>query len=379
MSKQQSAFLKPEYLVNLSSPLRNDRRVSIIGTAIIAISLLIATACSGAPEEQPASPTTTAVAPPTATHTLTPTPTQTAEPTATPTLVPTSTPVVLALESSFEFRPLAVMIDNHPDAQPQSGMSDADIIYEATVEFGITRFMAIYANKHPEVIGPVRSARHYFVDWASEYDSIFVIAGASPQGHDQLEKTGITNIDLTYGEGVFWRVTERPAPHNLYTSDPGIREWHGPNEPGQLSEFEFKPDMPADSAQVVARIVVTYPDGYQVEYHYDAASNEYARIMSGAAHEDRVSGEQYRPKNVIVQFMATRPIPGDDAGRIDMDLIGAGDAIVFQDGIRIDGSWRKTGATRSTAFLDEAGERVKLNAGQTWIQVLPVEGSVESS
>ncbi len=372
-------FSKPKPLLPLIGRLCNSVQVRIIRAIIVAISFLIVTACSNAPEEQSVSPTETVVVPPTPTHTLTPPPTQTLAPTATPTQVPTSTPVVLALESSFDFQPLAVMIDNHPDAQPQSGMSDADIIYEVTVEFGITRFMAIFANKHPEVIGPVRSTRHYFVDWASEYDSILVIAGASPQGHDELEKTGITNIDLTYGEGVFWRVTERPAPHNLYTSDPGLREWHGPNEPGQLSEFKYKPDMPDDSAEIVATIVVTYPDGYKVEYHYDAASNEYARVMSGAAHEDLVSGEQYHAKNVIVQFMATRPIPGDDAGRIDMDLIGTGDAIVFQDGIRIEGSWRKTGATRSTAFLDEAGERIKLNAGQTWIQIVPVEGSVESN
>ena len=318
-------------------------------------------------------PVTTPTPPPTST--AQPSPTSTAAP-STPTQTATATPFLtetIGLRRSFNQRPVAVMIDNLPDARPHSGMSEADVVYEAVTEGGITRFMAVFGDAEANVVGPVRSARHYFIYWASEYDAIYLHAGASPQGYDAADAIGLTRLDFTYGQGVYWRTSDRWAPHNLYTSIGRSRQLIAEAGRGHLGPLDFKEEAPSPG---LATVDVTYPDGYRVTYEYRTSDNDFLRYMQRQPHIDAASGVQYHPKSVVVQFVNTWRIPGDTAGRVDMTLLGSGPAYFILDGKAIEGSWRKDALTSPTIFLDKRGKRVLLNLGQTWIQVVPAEGSV---
>jgi len=264
------------------------------------------------------------------------------------------------------------MVDNHIDARPQSGLSNADVIYEAVTEAGITRFMAVYANKEADVVGPIRSGRHYFVYWASEYNGIYVHIGASPQGFDALAATGLTSI----GAANHWRTSDREAPHNAYVSTTQLRAVVRDKGRGQLSGLEFGAYDTTASGTRIKSIKITYPDGYTVRYEYEENTNSYARFMEGLPHVDAWSGTQYRAKNVIVEFLETWRIPGDPEGRVDMTLVGRGKAYAFTGGKATEGSWVKDRLTGPTRFIGSGGENVVLNPGQTWIQVVPLGGSV---
>jgi hypothetical protein len=270
------------------------------------------------------------------------------------------------------------MIDNMVSARPQTGLTDADVVYEALVEGGITRFMAIFANHSAPIIGPVRSGRHYFIYWATEYNAIYVFAGASPQGYQAARATDISSIDYTYGEGDFWRSRDREAPHNLYASIDGLRQTIEDAGKGSLGPIVFKTGtsgsqatIPVVSESTAEEITIVHPDGYTVEYVYDAEDNSYLRRMQRQRHIDASDGVQYRPKNVAVQFVRAWPIPGDTAGRMDMELVGEGPAYFFLDGKVVEGKWQKRGLTSPTIFLDQQGNKVTFNEGQTWIQVVP--------
>ena len=327
------------------------------------------------PPSQTATPTATDTPSPAATGTPTTTGTPTLTATSTPTATQTAVPTV-AFFRTFDYQPLAIMIENHPDARPQTGLNEADVVYEAVAEGGITRFLAVYANGRPNVVvGPVRSARHYYVYWAQEYNAIYVHIGASPQGYNAVNATGITTIDAIYGEGgdAFWRIAERLAPHNLYASTKALWSWVKSGGKGQLAGLQFKADSPQTGA---SQLAVTYPDGYRVGYEYVPTTNSYLRYMDRVPHVDASDGVQYSPKNVIVQVMAAWLIRGDDKGRMDMQVVGGGKAYIFTDGRAIKGSWSKASLHDVTHFYDADGKPVLLNAGQTWIEVLPTEGSV---
>ncbi|MBI2939176.1 MAG: DUF3048 domain-containing protein [Chloroflexi bacterium] len=335
------------------------------------LSAAIPTVPLAAPVATPTLTTTPTLLPsPTATATRTSSATPT--PTATATLTPTAT---VALASQFARKPIALMVENHPDARPQSGLNRADVVYEVVTEGFITRFLAIFANHDAEVVGPIRSARHYFVALAAEYNAILGHAGASPQGFQAIERTGLVTVDNNFGEGKFYRIRDRVAPHNLYTSVGGVRSSASDRGSATLSGIEYKPDAPLRPANVEA-IRVTYPDGYYVQYRYDSASNSYLRFMLGQPHVDAYDGAQYRPRNVVVQFVRIWPIPGDDAGRVDMELTGSGPAYVFQDGRVVKGTWVKRSETGPTRFRDAEGQPVRLNAGPTWIQIVHTTGSI---
>ncbi len=345
----------------------------LISGVVFVVVLILAfegTALFGAPPNAATTPTPPAVASPLAGFsTSTPTP----RPTSTSTPVPPPTPTV-TYSSTFTFQPMAVMIDNQADARPQTGLGDADVVYEAVTEAGITRFMAIYAHKSPNVVGPIRSARHYFMYWASEYNAIYVHAGSSPQGYDAARSIGIDRIDYTYGEGDFWRSRDRDAPHNLYASIGRLRATVTDKGKGQLSSLKLKHEQPDPQ---VTEVVIVHPDGYRVAYEYDRATNSYLRFMQRQAHVDVASGLQYNPRNVVVQFVRTWPIPGDDTLRVDMELAGAGGpAYYFLDGRAIKGAWRKDSPTAPTVFRDDSGREVAFNPGQTWIQIVPSESKV---
>lgn len=347
----------------------------IYGLAFVGVPLLEGRLANGrgSPTASPSPPVVTPTATPSPSATPSPTATRTPTPTATPTITPTATP---SLANHFNRKPIALMVENHPDARPQSGLNRADVVYEVVTEGFITRFLAIFANHDAEVVGPVRSTRHYFIALASEYNAVLGHAGASPQGFNAIRQTGLVTVDNNFGEGRYYRISEREAPHNLYTSVEGVRASADDEGESNLSAIAFKPDAPVAPDQVVEALRVTYPDGYFVQYRYARETNSYNRLIEGVPHVDAYDGEQYHPKNVVVQFVNIWPIPGDNAGRVDMELVGSGECFVFQDGRVIEGRWEKQSETEPTTFWDGDGNQVRFNAGQTWIQIVHTTGTL---
>ena len=348
---------------------------AIYGLAFIGLPLLGNRLANAFATSTPSPTAIVATSTPTPSPTVTPSPSPTLTPTpsATPTITPTPTP---ALANHFSRKPIALMVENHFDARPQSGLSRADVVYEVVTEGFITRFLAIFGNHDADVVGPVRSTRHYFIALAAEYNAILGHAGASPQGYNAIRRTGLVTVDNNYGEGRYYRISEREAPHNLYTSVEDVRASADDTGEADLSAITFKSDAPVAPDQVIEALRVTYPDGYFVQYRYDRETNSYNRFMEGVPHVDAYYGEQYHPKNVVVQFVNIWPIPGDDAGRVDMELVGTGECYVFQDGRVIEGTWEKLSETGPTTYRDADGNAVRFNVGQTWIQIVHTTGTL---
>jgi hypothetical protein len=284
-------------------------------------------------------------------------------------------------------RPFVVMIDNHPRAYPQIGLDKAAVVYEALAEFGITRFMAVYApGVSPEAaqIGPVRSARLYFVQWAMGYQGIYAHAGGSPQGLKLAESTDrIVNLDALHrgGGSYFTRSKRRSAPHNLFTSTAvlqqaaeklGTVEYANP----ELG-FVLKPEAPPE--QRPAGQSLTYYFLYKQDsagWTYDPASNSYLRLRRGKAAVDGATGQQLSARNVVVIEVQERKIAGDTKGRIEQDVVGSGPGVLFQDGLARDVTWRKETAEAPLRFFYADGGEVQMNQGQVWVAAVPKLGNL---
>ena len=278
--------------------------------------------------------------------------------------------------------PEGVMIENLVSIRPQSGLEEAGIVYEAVVEGGITRFMAMYAGEEAEEIGPVRSARPYYVEWNSEYDALYVHCGGSPEALEMISAFNVLNINQIGGDhGYFWRDNSIAAPHNLFTSSEfltfALRDKDFQDKTPTYESWLFK-DEAAKSGRPTEEKTITIdfsgPD-YLVEYEYDADSNTYLRFNGGVEHLDRNSGDQLAPTNVVIQKVESRVT--DNEGRLEQDVVGIGDAIVFRDGEAIEGTWEKDDRVSRTKFLDKNGQEIALDRGQTWVEVVPTDRTVD--
>lgn len=274
--------------------------------------------------------------------------------------------------------PIAVMIDDIRAARPQSGLNLADVVWHAPAEGGIPRYMAIFQSRLPESIGPVRSARAYYIAWAAEWKAVYAHSGGSPQALAQLRANGqgewVYNADeYRYGGRYFHRSKDRYAPHNVYTDGVTLRKLAKRLEAtdGEYAPvWQFAPGVPLEQRPYGGSISVSYPAN-KITYRYARSTNTYRRSVSGEGKQyDAADGERIEPENVIVMFVSFAQT-GDSKRRLEADLIGSGKAIVFTNGRRVDGTWRKTGTTEPTLFYDAAGDPVTLTVGQTFVQVLP--------
>ena len=278
-------------------------------------------------------------------------------------------------------RPItAVVIENHPDARPQSGLGQAGVVYEALAEGGITRFLAFYLENRPDPIGPIRSLRTYFVDWALEFNAPVAHVGGNADALDLVGPLNMKDMNQFSHGGSFYRSNDRYAPHNMYSSSDRLDQLQqalGYFKPADFKPSPRKKDQPAKPASnPIISINYSY-QGYEVEYRYDAEHNDYLRFMAGAPHIDRNSGEQIRVKNVVVEYLPTSygftRIPGE--ATVMMGTPGSGKAVVFRDGTAIEGSWSKAQHTDRTQLLDAAGKIIKLNRGTTWYSIMPNDRS----
>jgi Protein of unknown function (DUF3048) N-terminal domain/Protein of unknown function (DUF3048) C-terminal domain len=375
----------------MPAPRSWPRRVSTLPLSVLLA--VLGAACQATtpaptpPPPVPASPA--AAAGPSARPLPSPSPSAAPAPAApSPSPLPTPSPQALppaptAEPFALDAQPFAVVIDNIAEARPQSGLGAADVVYEAPAEGGIPRLMALYLRPGgaADRIGPVRSARDYFVYLADEYRTPLVHIGASPQGFAALSATGLPHVQEVVGGHVFTRDPGRLAPHNAFVSTGSVRaELARLAIAPQVSTagLEFGSSFTAGSEPAL-RVRIAYPGSahYTVGYDYDADSRTYPRVMDGAADKDGVTGEQYAARSIIIQYVAVQPIPGDTAGRVDVALVGSGRGTLVAEGGQVPLDWSKADDQAPTRFRRADGVPFLLPEGQVWIQIVPLETGVE--
>lgn len=288
----------------------------------------------------------------------------------------------LPVDPALAKRPVtAIMVENSLNARPQSGLQDAGVVFEAIAEAGITRFMAIYQDAEPQYIGPVRSLRPYYLDFATPFQASVAHVGGSPDALAQIRSSGsgVTDLDQFFNSGAYWRQSNRDAPHNVYTSFANLDQLNqskGHLESSYVS-WPRKKDSPmrSPSAKTID-LAISGPD-YNVRYDWDAPSNTYQRSEGGKPHivttsADNATGQQLHPKVVIalVTNLVNGELDASGAYYSDYTVSGNGQAYIFQDGGVTQGNWSKEGRGGQFTFTDNSGNAIKLNAGQTWITLV---------
>lgn len=276
-------------------------------------------------------------------------------------------------------RPItAIMIENSPDARPQSGLMNAGVVFEAIAEGGITRFLALYQEGKPQNIGPVRSLRMYYVDWLAAFDPSVVHVGGSAKALQTVRGGGFRDLDQFFNPGYFWRATDRYAPHNVYTSFAKLDELNKKKgyTRSNFTSFERKPEAPPTNPNATKIQVKISSALYNSTYTYDKPTNSYLRSHQATGnHIDRNENQQLHPKVVVVMKVNERTVL-EDGYRQDIQAIGDGEAWVFQDGTVTHGKWHKGGQKAQITFKNDAGKPLKFNSGQTWITAIPQHQSV---
>lgn len=278
-------------------------------------------------------------------------------------------------------RPITgVVIENHPDSRPQSGLSQAGVVYEALAEGGITRFLAFFLENRPDPIGPVRSLRTYFVDWALEFNAPVAHVGGNADALDIVEPLGMKDMNQFAHWSYFYRTNDRYAPHNMYTSSDRLDQLQkekGYFQPAKFTPSPRKQDQPAKQVSAPAMSInYSYP-GFEVAYRYQADRNDYLRFMAGGPHVDRNTNEQIRVKNVVVQYMPTSyGFTRIGEATVMMGTPGSGKALVFRDGTVVEGTWSKANHTQRTKLTDSGGKEIKLNRGNTWYSIVPNDRTI---
>ena len=265
----------------------------------------------------------------------------------------------------------AIMIENSPDARPQSGLKEAGVVYEAVAEGGITRFLTLHQQDKPGLIGPVRSLRMYYVDWLAPYNASVAHIGGSAAALAEIRSGKYRDIDQFFNAGSYWRATDRYAPHNVYTNS---EQMDALNKAKGYTESTFTGFTRIDakpSATPTASTITINISGplYNTGYTYDKAANRYSRILAGVPHVDREKG-QITP-SVVVALKVDMSRVFEDGYRESITTTGTGQAVIFQNGTATEVTWHKPTREAQITFTDAAGKDVPLVRGQTWISAVP--------
>ena len=305
-------------------------------------------------------------------------------------------------------RPLGVMIENHSDARPQSGLSGADVIYEAVAEGGITRFLSLFYCQDAGQVGPVRSARTYFIDFVSEYGNNPLYAhvgGANQPGRadalSQLDSYGWVGYNdmnqFSIGFPTFWRDYDRlghtaATEHTMYSTVQKLWDYAATtanltnvDKKGKAWDtgfvpYKFTDDAPASERPASQTVHLEFWEsagsGYFVDWTYDPKTNLYKRNNGGAPQIDRNTNKQLEAKNIVVLSM--RESNANDGYENNVHLLyqdkGSGKATVFKDGKQIKATWAKNDRTGRTILKDANGTEIKFDRGLIWFEILPTDG-----
>lgn len=267
----------------------------------------------------------------------------------------------------------AVMIENSPDARPQSGLKNSGVIFEAIAEGGITRFMVLYQTEKPQLIGPVRSVRLYDVEWLKPFDAGLAHVGGSAAALAEVRNGSYRDLDQFFNSGSYWRAADRYAPHNVYTSFERLDALNATKgySSSDVAGFTRKDSEAATLADRTAtNVAVTISsDLYNSTYKWNEATNSYDRSQAGAPHLDREDG-QISPRVLIVLEVQQNTVL-EDGSREKIITVGSGKGHIFQDGVYTAVTWSKSSVGSQMTFADAEGKPVSLARGQTWLIAVP--------
>lgn len=274
--------------------------------------------------------------------------------------------------SAFRPQPVAVLIDN-ANGYPQSGLVEAAVVIEMPVEGGITRLMPLYDEIDPATVGPVRSARDYFVRIAESYRGILVHDGGSPSAMKMISQSPTPTVNSFSSGELFARADQRSAPYNLYSDGTSLRRAINRLRPAGMRSVSGTIYRPPQEARAVEEVSVSYGAIYRTGFTFQPALGSYRWVRNGTPAVD-ATGEQVRATAVLVADIEARPYPDDPAGRLYIPLDG-GRATLYLLGRAIDGTWT---VSEGIGFRADDGTDVDLRPFKTWIAFTPTyEGRTE--
>ena len=279
-------------------------------------------------------------------------------------------------ESATQKPVTAIMIENSPEARPQSGLKDAEVVYEAVAEGGITRFLALYQQHKPGLIGPVRSVRLYYVDWLTPFNASVAHVGGSAKALKLVRNGSYRDIDQFFNSAYYWRATDRYAPHNVYTSFAKLdalnkSKGYKSSNPKPFDRSDIAP-VPAAKQNAKTISITISSDLYNSKYIYNAKSGKYLRYEAGVPHTDREKGQI--AAKVVVALRVNMQQVLEDGYRESIKTTGTGTAIVFQNGKATKVTWHKPTRSSQLSFTDAKGRPFLLARGTTWISAVPNDG-----
>lgn len=298
-------------------------------------------------------------------------------------IVKTEEKLKIVDENSSE-RPIAVMIDNNIGEYLHAGLQESYLNYEIIVEGGLTRIMAIYKDEDVALIGPVRSSRHYFLDFSLESDAVYAHFGWSPFAKNDIYSLKIDNINGLTESSPFWRDSNYRAPHNVFTSTNNLKaftkekKYALESDTWQLLKYTTKPQylnkINPEGAILANKITLNYSE-YQIRnYIYDNTNNVYLREMNGRKHLDKLTEKQLNYKNIIIEKINNYTI--DNEGRQGLENLGEGEGFYISNGYALPIYWTKTSRHDKTKYTYKDGTEIKVNDGNTFIQIVPVESEI---
>lgn len=279
-------------------------------------------------------------------------------------------------------RPIAVMIDNHIKAMQQAGLEQADLIYEMIVEGGETRLMLILKDKNLSKIGPIRSSRHNFLDYALENDAIYVHYGWSPKAKSDISSLGINNINGIFESGSkkgFWRDTAKNAPHNAVTKTENIlsiaerKNYRTTTDKEPVLNYVVD-EVNLEEGQAADTVTIPYSDHNTVKYTYDAEKKVYTRYSRGKKQVDWVTKNTVTTKNIIITFAKNTSMDSKD--RQNIENVKTLDGYYITNGKAIKIKCKKTSRSSQTVYEDLNGNEINVNDGKTFIQICPLNAKV---
>ena len=310
-------------------------------------------------------------------------PTQPAAPVTSPTTTKKEQKSITVVNQNSNDRPIAVMIDNAIGDARHAGLQDSYLNYEIIVEGGLTRIMAIYKDADATLIGPIRSARHYFLDYALESDAIYAHYGWSPYAEDDITKLAIDNIDgLTMPEA-YRRDNNSIAPHNVFTKMKYLKSYlektnyEKTSSNWELLSYSADPVDLNDTNYVpkqAIKVNIPYSTNEYRTYAYDPSNEYYLRSNNGKAQLDRITGNQLHYKNIIIQRVPNRTL--DSEGRQEVETTGSGKGYYITNGFFLPIKWSKESRESKTYYTYDDGTEIMVNDGNTFIQIVPVDSNI---
>lgn len=281
-------------------------------------------------------------------------------------------------------RPIAVMIDNQEGAWPQAGLNKAYLVYEIVAEGGITRLMALFKGQDIDKIGPIRSSRHYYLDYALENDAIYVHYGWSPQAESDIKSLGVNNINgISESSSSFWREKGKNSPHNVLTSTEKILQiakrkgYKTTSDKESVLNYTTN-DVKLKEGMDATSVTIPHSTYQKVEYKYNEETGRYTRYARNKLQTEWETDEEVTTKNIIIAFCDNYTLEDtENKGRQGLYNIGEFKGYYITNGKAIEINCIKSARTSQTVYKDLNGNEIEVNDGNTFIHICPKNANVK--